>query len=117
MKFTRPQKKPLIALLVKRTVFFFFSFSLLITFLYIVGTIQGFMETTQTILLRLLVIMGIFLSIGALYGSIMDAGFILINHRRRFILGIISYLLLVMFGVTISVISSFILVLTGGNIS
>ena len=117
MKFNRPQKKPLIALMVKRTVFFFFIASLMIIFLYIVGTVQGFMETTQIILLRFLVIMGIFLSIGALYGSILDAGFIFIKHRRQFVLGIISYLLLIIFGVIISVIASFILVLAGGNIS
>ncbi len=117
MKFTRPRKKPLIALLVKRTVFFFFFFSLLIILLYVVGTIQEFMESTQLILLRILVIMSIFLSIGALYGSILDAGFLIVKHQKQFLLGIILYLLMIIFGVSISLISSFLLVLVGGNIT
>ena len=115
MKFSRPQKKPLVAILVKRTVFFFFSISLLTSFLYAVGTRQGFMEITQIILLRLLIIIGIFLSIGALYGGILDAGLIIFKGRRRYIMGIVSYLLLVIFGVAISLTASFILVLAGGN--
>jgi hypothetical protein len=116
MKFSRPRKKPLIALLVKRTVFFFFFFSLMIIMLYIVGTFQEFMESTQLILLRFLVVMSIFLSIGALYGSILDAGFFIIKRQRQFLLGIIFYFLMIIFGVCISLIASFLLVLVGGNV-
>jgi hypothetical protein len=117
MKFSRPRKKPIIALLVKRTVLFFFFSSIIIILLYVVGTIQGFMESTQLILLRVLAIMSIFLSIGALYGGLLDVGFLFIKHRKQSFWGIISYLLMVLFGVTVSVIASFMLVLVGGNIS
>jgi hypothetical protein len=117
MKFSRPRKKPLIVLLVKRTVLFFFFASIMIILLYIVGTVQEFMEITQRILLRLLVITSIFLSIAALYGSLLDVGFLIAKHRKQFILGIFSYLLLIAFGVGISIIASFLLVLIGGNIT
>jgi hypothetical protein len=117
MKFNRPRKKPLIALLVKRTVLFFFFASILLILLYVVGTIQDFMESTQIILLRLLAIMSIFLSIAALYGGLLDIGYFIIKHRRQSLLGILSYVLLIAFGVSISVITSFMLVLAGGNIA
>jgi hypothetical protein len=82
-----------------------------------VGTVQEFMESTQIILLRFLVVMSIFLSIGALHGSLLDAGFLIIKHRKQSILGMISYLMLIIFGVSISIFASFLLVLAGGNIA
>ncbi len=74
------------------------------------------MEITQIILLRLLVITSIFLSIAAVYGSLLDTGFLFIKHQKQFLLGIISYLLLIVFGIVIAVIAAFMLVLVGGNI-
>jgi hypothetical protein len=89
----------------------------MIILLYVVGTIQEFMESTQLILLRFLVVMSIFLSIGALYGGILDVGFLFAKRRKQFLLGIISYLLLMILGISISLISSFLLVLVEGNIT
>lgn len=117
MKFRRPRKKPLIALLVKRTVFFFFFASIFIILLYAVGTVQDFMENTQIILLRLLVITGLFLSIAAVYGSLLNVGFLFIKRQKQFFLGIIPYLLLIVFGVSVSAAASFLLVIIGGNIN
>jgi hypothetical protein len=117
MKFSRPRKKPLIALLVKRTVLFFFFSSVMIILLYIVGTIQEFMESTQIILLRFLVIMSIFLAIGALYGGLLDAGFLIIKRQTQYLFGLFSYFLMIVIGIVISLIASFLLVLIGGNVT
>jgi hypothetical protein len=96
--------------------FFFFS-SLMIILLYVVGTIQEFMESTQLILLRFLMVMSIFLSIGALYGGLLDTGFFFAKRRKHFLWGIVLYFFMIIFGISISIVASFLLVLVGGNIS
>jgi hypothetical protein len=87
----------------------------MIILLYVVGTMQEFMESTQIILLRFLVIMSIFISIGALYGSLLDVVFLFIKRQKQFFFGIIPYFLMIIFGLSVAVIASFLLVLVGGN--
>ncbi|MDR0722403.1 MAG: hypothetical protein LBF75_06360 [Treponema sp.] len=112
---TPPEKKPIILILVKRTVLFFFGICLLSLFLYAIGTIQGFMERTQFMLLRITVMVGLFIGVGSMYGISLDLW--LIFHKKfRYLSGMGGYFCLGIFGIIIAGLASFILVLAEGNL-
>lgn len=75
------------------------------------------METTQIILLRFLIVTGIFLAIAALYGSLLDAGLLFSKREKHFVLGVFFYLFLIVLGAIISAAAAFLLMLVGGNIT
>ncbi|MDR0567621.1 MAG: hypothetical protein LBG87_00235 [Spirochaetaceae bacterium] len=101
-------------LLVKRTVSFFFGICLLLVFLYGVGTMQGFMDITQLILLHWIMRIGILLGFTAGYGIILD-GIRLFRRRFRYAGGFAAYALAGLFGFGLAVFGAFMAVLTGGN--
>jgi hypothetical protein len=109
------KRKPLIAVLVKRTVSFFFVMCIFSVFLYGIGTAQGFMDRTLLFLLRLSVLLGFFQGVGSLYGFILD--FWLLFHRRefRYLYGAGAYLFLCFLGAGIAVSGVFIIIVAGGN--
>lgn len=110
-----PEKKPIILILVKRTMWFFFGICLLSLFLYAIGTNQGFMERTQFMLLWITVMVGLFIGVGSLYGIGLDLW--LIFHKKfRYLSGIGGYLCFGVFGIIIAGLASFILVLAEGNL-
>ena len=111
MKITRPMKKPVLALLIKRTVSFFFALCLMIIFLYCVGTLRGFMDSTQLRLLRMAARVGLFLWVGAGYGVALDC-YLLSRGESRYIPSLISYIIVGAFGMAVALFSAFILVLT-----
>jgi hypothetical protein len=114
-KWFHPEKKPILALLVKRTVFFFFIMCVLTVFLYGIGTVREFMDATQEILLRLAAVFGFLLAVGSVYGIGMDLWFILYKGKYRFFLGIGAYALLGIFGILVAAAATFIVVISGGN--
>jgi hypothetical protein len=114
-KWSHPEKKPILALLVKRTVFFFFIMCVLTVFLYGIGTVREFMDATQEILLRLAAIFGFLLAVGSVYGIGMDLWFILYKGKYRFFLGIGGYAVLGIFGILVAAAATFIVVISGGN--
>jgi hypothetical protein len=112
---SRPEKKPILALLVKRTVFFFFIMCVLTVFLYGIGTVREFMDTTQEVLLRLAAVFGFLLAVGAVYGIGVDLWFILYKGKYRFFLGVGGYAALGIFGILVAAAATFIVVISGGN--
>ncbi|MDR2102241.1 MAG: hypothetical protein LBP43_06690 [Treponema sp.] len=84
-------------------------------FLYGIGTAQGFMDITQLMLLRLIIILGIFLGIGSVYGIILALWLIRRGLKFRYVGGIGGYLLLSLFGILTALIAAFIVVTAGGN--
>ncbi|MDR2759762.1 MAG: hypothetical protein LBB78_10335 [Spirochaetaceae bacterium] len=115
MGISRPKKKPILAILVKRTVFFFFTMCIFTVFLYGIGTIQGFMDTTQQIMLRLAIIMGFSLAVGSIYGILLDLWFIFLQGKYRFFWGIGGYIGMGVFGAVIAALATFIVAISGGN--
>jgi hypothetical protein len=110
-----PKKKSILVILVKRTVFFFFTMCVFTVFLYCIGTIQGFMEITQQLLLRLTIILGFSLAVGAIYGILLDCWFVFHKKRRRFLGGIGGYIGMGLFGTLIAAAATFIVVISRGN--
>jgi hypothetical protein len=85
-------------------------------FLYIIGTIQGFMDDTQLFLLRLGVGMSILLVLSSLCGLVLDLALFFRGKRLRFICGAGVYALLGVLGGVIAASASFIISASGGNI-
>jgi hypothetical protein len=111
----RPEKKPVIAILVKRAILFFFFLCALTVFLYGIGTAQEFMDRTQLMLLRLSVVFGLSLAVGSLYGIALNCWFVFYDRKYRFFAGAGVYILLGLFGAAIATVAAFIIVATGGN--
>jgi hypothetical protein len=115
MPYFRPEKKPVIAVLVKRAILFFFFLCALTVFLYGVGTAQEFMDRTQLLLLRLSVVFGLSLAVGSLYGIVLNCWFGFHDRKYRFFAGAGTYIALGLFGVAIATLAAFIIVAAGGN--
>jgi hypothetical protein len=115
MRFIRPEKKTITAILIKRGVVFLAMMLLLTGFLYAAGTIQGFTDQTQLLLLGLARKEGLGLAAGALYGIISNLWFFPLNRNRRVFWGTGAYIFLGLFGILMSALAAFILVLVGGN--
>ena len=113
MKFKRPDDKPFLVILVKRTISFFFGVCVLLVFVYIVGHRQGFMDTTQLRVLNWAFITGMFLAFVSLCAVFLDLWYILLR-KRDYINGIIYYILVGLFGFSVSFLGAFILTITGG---
>jgi hypothetical protein len=111
----RPEKKPVIAILVKRAVLFFFFLCALTAFLYGIGTAQEFMDRTQLLLLRLSLVFGLSLGAGSAYGILLNCWLVLHGRSGRFFAGAGMYLALGVFGALIATAAAFIIVAAGGN--
>ncbi|MDR1325049.1 MAG: hypothetical protein LBK00_03320 [Treponema sp.] len=112
--------KPIIALLIKRTVSFFFAICILAFFLYGIGTDQGFMDATQSNLLRLSVIFGLFLGVGSLYGVILNCVLLVqgantARETRHYVGDIGVYIVIGLLGFAMAAVAAFILVVVEGN--
>jgi hypothetical protein len=115
MRISRPEKKAVIAILVKRTVSFFFGMCLLTLFFYGIGTTQGFMDITQLLLLRLSIVWGLFLGVGSLYGIILTLWLARKGWKFLYVRGLGAYMLLSLFGILVAAAAALIIVTAGGN--
>ena len=115
MGFPGHLKEKLLPILVSRTAIFFFIMCLLTLFLYAVGTVQGFIDTTQLALLRLYAILGTFLVSSSICGLILDFRRFLRAKRARYLVRAAGYFLLVLFGICTVLAVLFIVTLSGGN--
>jgi hypothetical protein len=84
-------------------------------FLYGIGTIQGFMNTTQQVMLRLAIILGFSLAVGSVYGIFLDFWFVFSQGKSRFLWGVGGYICMGLLGTIIAVVATFIVVISGGN--
>jgi hypothetical protein len=106
----------LFSVLVNRTVIFFLAMCLISLFLYVTGTVQGFMDETQLFLLRLGVALSILLAFSSVYGLMLELILFFRKRRPRFIFGAGIYFLLGILGAAIAAAAGFILSASSGNI-
>jgi hypothetical protein len=116
LKVQKLQDNPLFPVLINRTVLFFLVMCLINLFLYIIGTVQGFMDDTQLFLLRLGVGVSILLALSSLYGLVLDLVLFFRRRRPRFIRGACLYALLGVLGGITAALAGFIISASGGNI-
>jgi hypothetical protein len=115
MKTAGLKKKPVIAVLVKRTVLFFFFLSVLTVFLYAIGTAQEFMDRTQLLLLHLSVVLGLCLAMDSFFGVILNIWFFIKERKFRFFGGSGIYFITGTLGAAMAIGAAFIIVASGGN--
>ena len=115
MNFSLKLKEKLLPILVNRTVIFFFFMCLMTLATYIVGTVQGFIDSTQLSLLRLYSTLGIFLVVTSAYGVFLGLGRFLSSRKTRYLVRAGGYILLVIYGTTSVLAVAFIITMTGGN--
>ena len=108
-------KGRLFPVLVNRAVIFFFIMSLMTFFLYIIGTIQGFVDSTQLLLLRLLVILALCLIVSSVFGLVLNVMRFSKQKKLRYLIRAGCYFLLILFGVITALIILFIFTLSTGN--
>jgi hypothetical protein len=115
VKFSRPVKKPLILLLVKRGLFFLSILCFLGFFLYVLGTRQGFMDRTQLFLLRFQTVMGTLLAAGTALGVLIQVFFVFLYKKPVFTGDLAWYFFFGLLGILAALGAAFILVLAGGS--
>lgn len=102
--------------LVNRTVLFFLIMCLINLFLYIIGTVQGFMDDTQLFLLHLGFVLSILLVLSAVYGLALNLALFFHRKKIRFIRGACAYAFLGLLGGIIAALAGFIISVSSGNI-
>ena len=108
-------REKLLPILVNRTVIFFFLVCLLTMFLYLAGTFQEFIDSTQISLLKTYSILGIFLTATSAFGVILDISRLIKTKKAGFFLRAGGYLFLMLFG-TVTVLAAIaIITISGGN--
>jgi hypothetical protein len=105
------------SIIVNRLAIFFFLICLLTGFLYVLGTIQGFMDDTQFFLLRIAVVFGILLTVSSVLGFFIDLGFLLAKKKIRYLGIMVFYCFLGIFGGIIASASYFIMAISVGNVN
>ena len=109
------QKEKLLPILVSRTVIFFFLMCIITIFLYLAGTIQGFIDSTQLFLLRLYTVLGIFLSVVSIVGMILNLQRLFRTKKTRYLLRAGVYILMVLFGAATVLAVMFIITVSEGT--
>jgi len=112
MKIIRNDHKPLIIILVKRTISFFLGICILLLFLYGVGTRQSFMDSTQIKLLQGIITTGFFLGVASVYAIFLNIWFTFYK-KILYVKSMGYYIIIGIFGFMIAGLGTFILTITG----
>ena len=115
MNFSRFSKEKLLPILVNRTVVFFLLMCFLAFFLYVAGTVQGFTDSTQLILLKLYTFFGIILAAAAAFGAILNLGRVITTKKGRYLLRGAVYVFLVIFATATVLAAIAIVAISGGE--
>jgi hypothetical protein len=107
--------RKILPILVSRVIFFFFLMCVFTVFLYATGTSQGFMDSSQAILLRIAACLGFSLAVGAVYGIVLDCVLFFSLKKIRFLGGAGLYLLMGSFGALTALGALFITTAAGGS--
>lgn len=100
--------------LIKRGLLFFLFMNLFTIFLYALGTVREFSDSTQLLLLGLFRLFGFSLAVNGACGIAADLWLAIRRGSLRFIPGMAAYALSGLFGVLNAVFAAFIMVLAGG---
>ncbi|GHV61168.1 hypothetical protein AGMMS49587_04600 [Spirochaetia bacterium] len=112
-------KKPIVLTLLKGAALFPFGVCLLSVFLYIAGTRQEFMDSTQLLLIHGAMLSGLLSAVLSFYGIIADLVYLISRRPSRlvYLWGIAGYLCLGLTGGLIAVLGTLLTAIAGGNVS
>ena len=109
-----PQKTTITLRFLHKTVFFLFSFFIIVFLLFIIGNIQNFLDTTQLFILRIAAGTGGLLFFFAAFAAIFELYYIVQLRRKRYAGYCIINLIACATGLLGSVIATVILILSSG---
>ena len=115
MDFSQGLKDRILPVLINRATVFFVSMSVLTLFLYAIGTMQGFVDSTQFALLRFYSILAVFLITTAIFGLVLNVMRYIRQRKKRYIFRSIVYFFLALFGVATVLAVMFIFTMAEGN--
>ena len=101
-------------IITNRIALFFLLLCILSAFLYVLGTVQGFMDDTQFFLLGVVRIGGILLAVISIVTVILAFIFYFRNKSISYLSGVFLHLFLAIFGAGVSFAASFIVIISGG---
>jgi hypothetical protein len=116
VKTIRQLKGKFPSIIINRLAVFFFLICFLTGFLYVLGTIQGFMDDTQLFLLKITAVLGTLLALSSVLGFFIDLGFLLVKKKIRYLGTMFFYCFLGIFGGIIASASYFVMVISAGNV-
>jgi hypothetical protein len=111
----KPLKIKFLAVTAARVTVFFLLMGMLTVFLYAVGTVQGFMDSTQLLLLRLVVFWGALLGVSSFYGLVLKIVAFAGGRELRSLGGVLVYLVLGIIGLAALTAALFIITAAAGN--
>ena len=109
-----PIRKQLTIRFLHRTVLFVFSFLLALTVLFILGNIQNFLDSSQLIILKALIVIGVLLFLLAFFSLVIEAYYAIRAQRPYYLIHCIISGIAIIFGLVIAVVSFIILLLSAG---
>ena len=115
MGFPKSPKEKLLYLLINRSALFLFVMCLLTISLYLIGTNQGFVDTTQLGLLRFYAVLAMFLTTISVCGVVINIIRFKDQKRLRYFFRSACYLLLMFFSLGTVLTVMFIFTLSTGS--
>ena len=108
--------KPFLGRLIKWTVWAVLAFDLLIVILYIIGSYQKASDDTQLTLVRICLVLSLLLIISSLYGIFLNLFYVFSKRKIFYLSGVAGYILIIVLGAALALISAFIIGAVGGNL-
>lgn len=108
-------KKPLFVIIIKWSIIFVAILCTIFSLFYGISFINEWAERLQFIFCKLSSIFGLVLGIGSVYGIITDICMCFRVQRAFWLWGVLGYLVLLIFGITTTVLTDMILVIAKGN--
>ena len=109
-------KEKLFPMLINRAVIFFLFMCLITIFIYVIGTLRGFVDSTQLALLRFYTVLGIFLTVMSICGAAIALRRFIKRREFRYLARAGGYVFLVILGAVTVLAVMFILIISKGNI-
>ena len=117
MDSSRFSREKLLPILVNRATIFFLLMCLLALFLYLAGTFQEFIDSTQITLLKVYSVFGIFLTASSVSGVVISLGRMIMTKKVDYLLRAGGYLVSAIFGAATVLAAIAIIAISSGNVA
>jgi ABC-type Fe3+ transport system permease subunit len=111
----KAHRKPVIVLIIKWITIVLMGICVVIMILYGIGLSHTFTEQTLSLFFRSAGISGLVLCISSIYGIVLDLWMCIRRANARWLLGALGYLLLLIFGLALAILTNFIIVFMEGS--
>jgi len=107
--------KPLLGKLIKWTVWAVLAATAIVVIIYIAGSYRKASDDSQLAIVRIALVLSLLLIISSIYGILLDFFYIIKRRQIRYLAGIAGYMLIMVLGVIIALVTAFIIGSVGGH--